>query len=74
MRIYTHVWALAMMNGNREGWESVKDLLRDSPVWGEIIHNPAYSDIRENEDAVASEVLAHISGKEMLKNWWSLKR
>ena len=60
---YTHVWALAMKNGNREGWESVKNLLRDSPVWGEIIHSPVYSDIRENEDAVASEVLAHISGK-----------
>ena len=60
---YTHVWSRAMMYGNPDGWQSVKQLLHQSPVWGEICGNPAYSDIRSDEDALASEVLAHLSGR-----------
>lgn len=61
---YTHLWARAMMQGNAEGWQSVKDLLRDTPVWNEVMSDANYADIRENEDAVASECLARLSGRE----------
>ena len=61
---YTHIWAKAMMQGNPEGWQSVKDLLRGTPIWNEVINDPNYSGIIENEDAVASEALSRLSGKE----------
>ena len=61
---YTHIWAKAMMQNNPEGWQSVKDLLRGTPIWNEVLNDPNYSGIIENEDAVASEALSRMSGKE----------
>ena len=60
---YTHLWAEAMMIKNKKGWNSIKSLLKDTPVWKEVIADPNYSNIKDNEDAVASEVLSRISGK-----------
>lgn len=60
---YTHLWAEAMMIKNKQGWNSIKSLLKDTPVWKEVIADPNYSNIKDNEDAVASEVLSRISGK-----------
>ena len=60
---YTHLWAEAMMKQNKQGWNSIKSLLKDTPVWKEVIADPNYSNIKDNEDAVASEVLSCISGK-----------
>ena len=60
---YTHLWAEAMMARNKEGWSNIKSLLKDSPVWGEVVTDPNYSNIKDNEDAVASEVLSRISGR-----------
>lgn len=59
---YTHLWAKAMMQKNPKGWQSVKDLLRGTPVWNEVLNDPNYSSIHSNEDLVASEVLSRISG------------
>ena len=60
---YTHLWAEAMMKQNKKGWDSIKSLLKDTPVWKEVIADPNYSNIKDNEDAVASEVLSRISGR-----------
>ena len=60
---YTHLWADAMMKQNKQGWNSIKSLLKDTPVWKEVIADPNYSNIKDNEDAVTSEVLSRISGK-----------
>ena len=60
---YTHLWAEAMMKQNKQGWNSIKSLLKDTPVWKEVIADPNYSNIKDNEDAVASEVLSRISGR-----------
>lgn len=60
---YTHLWAEGMMIKNKKGWDSIKALLKDTPVWKEVIADPNYSNIKDNEDAVASEVLSRISGK-----------
>ena len=60
---YTHLWAEAMMKQNKQGWNSIKSLLKDTPIWKEVIADPNYSNIKDNEDAVASEVLSRISGK-----------
>lgn len=61
---YTHLWALAMQRQNPKGWESIKDLLRGTPVWDEVTGDENYRNIRDNEDEVAGEVLSRISGRE----------
>lgn len=60
---YTHLWADAMMIKNKKGWDSIKALLKDNPIWNEVVADANYSNIADNEDAVASEVLSRISGK-----------
>ena len=60
---YTHLWADAMMKQNKQGWNSIKSLLKDTPIWKEVIADPNYSNIKDNEDAVTSEVLSRISGR-----------
>lgn len=61
---YTHIWCTAMKHGNTAGWQSIKDLLKDTALWDDILKDPLYVDIRMNDDYVASEALARISGKE----------
>ena len=61
---YTHIWAKAMMQNNPNGWNSIKDLLRETPIWNEVINDPNYADIRNDENAVTSEALSRMSGKE----------
>lgn len=61
---YTHLWAKAMMQKNPKGWNSIKKLLKGTPVWNEVMSDPNYSSIHNDEDAVASEALSRISGKE----------
>ena len=61
---YTHLWAEAMMSKNKKGWNSIKALLKETPVWNEVVADPNYSNITNDEDAVASEVLSRISGRE----------
>ena len=60
---YTHLWAEAMMIKNKKGWDSIKALLKDNPIWNEVVADANYSNIADNEDAVASEVLSRISGR-----------
>ena len=59
---YTHLWARAMMQNNPKGWNSIKQLLKKTPVWNEVIKDKNYESISKDEDAVASEVLSRISG------------
>ena len=64
---YTHLWACAMRQHNAMGWQSVKDLLKGTPIWNEVLEDPNYRDISADEDAVASEALSRISGTENAK-------
>ena len=41
----------------------MKELLRDTPVWDEVLKDKNYQDILDDEDAIASEALSRISGK-----------
>ena len=61
---YTYLWAEAMKTKNKKGWNSIKALLKETPVWNEVVADPNYSNIMNDEDAVASEVLSRISGRE----------
>lgn len=60
---YTHVWDNVVREVNQELWERGKELMQQSPVWDEVINNPAYADIAQDEDLVASEVHARLTGE-----------
>lgn len=59
---YTHLWARAMMKQNPKGWKSIKNLLKNTFAWKEVLNDPNYAGIKNDEDAVASEVLSRFSG------------
>lgn len=46
---YTHLWADAMMKHNKKEWQSVKELLRDTPAWDEVLKDKNYQYIIDNE-------------------------
>ncbi len=60
---YTHLWAKALQQKNRKAWQSIVDLLKDTPMWNDVVNDPNYADLQGNDDAIASEVLARYSGK-----------
>ena len=64
---YTHLWAGAMRQRNEKGWQRVKNLLKGTPIWDEVLNDPNYRSISADEDAVASEALSRISGRENAK-------
>lgn len=59
---YTHLWAKAMMQKNPKGWNSIKQLLKKTPIWNQVVNDSNYSNIKNNEDSVASEVISRLSG------------
>lgn len=59
---YTHIWAKAMQRKNRAGWENIKQIFRESPLWDEVVKDPNYQGLK-TDDAICSEVLARYSGK-----------
>ncbi|MBR3625336.1 MAG: hypothetical protein IKN48_03170, partial [Bacteroidaceae bacterium] len=61
---YTHLWAASLQRTNPELWGQVKDLLRGTPVWADVTDDTNYRNIWNNEDAIASEALSRISGRE----------
>ena len=61
---YTHLWAASLQRTNPELWGQVKDLLRGTPVWADVTEDTNYRNIWNNEDAIASEALSRISGRE----------
>lgn len=59
---YTHLWATAMSKYAPDQWANIVRLLKGTEVWDEVLADENYSDLKD-DDAVASEVLARISGK-----------
>ena len=63
---YTHLWAKAVQQNAPELWNNIKDLLRGTPVWDEVVADKAYSNL-DGEDQIASEALARMSGRDNAK-------
>lgn len=61
---YTHLWDAALRKANPELWERGKELMKQTPLWEEVKNDPAYADIAGNEDLLASEAHARLSGKD----------
>ena len=59
---YTHLWDNALMQLNPALWEKGKKLMKQTPIWDEVINDPYYADIKDNEDLVASEVHSRLVG------------
>ena len=61
---YTHVWAKAMQHNNRAGWENIKEIFKQSPLWEYVKNDPNYKGRLTTDDAICSEVLARFSSKQ----------
>ena len=59
---YTHLWDNALMQLNPALWEKGKALMKKTSIWKEVINDPNYADIKDNEDLVASEVHSRLVG------------
>lgn len=59
---YTHLWAEALQLNDPGLWNEIKKLLKGTPTWNEVKNNPAYA--KYDEDRLAEEVLAHLSGRD----------
>ena len=60
---YTHLWDNALMQLNPALWEKGKKLMKQTSLWNEVINDPNYADIKDNEDLVASEVHSRLVGE-----------
>lgn len=59
---YTHLWARAFAKANPKKWADIVKVLKQIEQWQEVLNDADYASIKESEDAVASEVLARLSG------------
>ena len=60
---YTHLWARVFAQGNPKQWANIVNTLKQTTVWGEVESDANYESIRGNEQAMASEVLARLTGE-----------
>lgn len=58
---YTHLWSNAMQIANPEGWQSIKEIMREDPLWNKVQSDSNYADIADDEDMLVSEVLSRRS-------------
>ena len=59
---YTHLWDQAVQRINPEFWNQGKELMKQSAEWQKVINDPAYANIKDDEDKVASEVHSRLAG------------
>ena len=58
---YTHLWSAAMRQGDAKAWADIVRLMQGTPLWDEVAQN--YSELADDVDALAEEVLSHFSGR-----------
>ena len=60
---YTHLWDNYTKNTNPELWKKGKDVFKKTALWKEVVNDPSYQNIKDNEDEILSECHARIVGK-----------
>ena len=60
---YTHLWDNYTKNENPELWEQGKNVFKKTALWNEVVNDPSYQNIRNNEDEILSECHSRIVGK-----------
>ena len=58
---YTHLWASALRRVNPRAWKSIRKQLKSFELWTDVASR--YPELKNDEDALADEVLAQYSGK-----------
>lgn len=58
---YTHIWDAVCQRENPKLWAEGVALMKQTPLWEEVRNNPAYANIADNENALASEVHARLA-------------
>lgn len=58
---YTHIWDAVCQRENPELWAEGVALMKQTPLWEQVRTNPAYANIADNENALASEVHARLT-------------
>ena len=64
MHEYTHGLMAMLKEREPEKYQRIVDGLKESDVWQEVMGDELYSNIRDDMDAVASEVASRLSGSE----------
>lgn len=59
---YTHLWDAYTQKTNSELWNKGLNLFKDTKYWNEVISDPNYQDIKDDENLVLSEIHSRICG------------
>lgn len=59
---YTHLWDKACIEHSPELWKRGVELMKQTDEWQRVIEDNNYTNIKDNEDLVASEVHSRLSG------------
>lgn len=60
---YTHLWANVFAKTNPKRWATIVTTLKQTTVWSEVLEDANYAPIKNDEQAVAKEVLARLTGE-----------
>ena len=60
---YTHLWANVFARTNPKRWATIVSTLKQTTVWNEVLEDANYAGIKHDEQAVAREVLARLTGE-----------
>lgn len=60
---YTHLWDAYTQKTNPELWNKGLELFKNTKYWNEVISDPNYQNIKDNENLVLSEIHSRISGE-----------
>jgi N12 class adenine-specific DNA methylase len=71
---YTHIWCAAMERENPEEWERIKAMLKGTIYYKDVLTDSRYADIAGDDDRVASETLARISGRQGAKRMIEIEK
>lgn len=59
---YTHLWDAYTKKTNPKLWNKGFEIFRDTKYWNEVISDPNYQDIKDDENLVLSEIHSRICG------------
>lgn len=59
---YTHLWDAYTQQTNSELWNKGFEIFKDTKYWNEVISDPNYQDIKDDENLILSEIHARIQG------------
>lgn len=61
---FTHIWSKVVQKANPKLWSEGVKLLKKHDYWKQVVEDKLYDNIKGNDNAIASEVLARIVGEQ----------